>query len=77
METFPAGTKKVNALFTYENMKDGMPWGQLWTRDGEVYMEAADSVWAEGASGWTAYYVEDEPLAGEFTLTLFINGAPA
>ncbi len=51
MDTFPAGTKKVNALFTYQNMKDGMSWGQLWTRDGEVYMEATDSAWEEGTSG--------------------------
>ena len=76
---FPGGTTSVTALFTYEGMSDGMSWGQLWMKDGEVYDEDTSAVWDEGPEGWTGYYIEEDdgsPLSGEFTLTLFIDDVP-
>jgi hypothetical protein len=60
-------------------MEDGISWGDLWLRDGEVYIDGTDSVWEEGTQGWTAYYIEEDdgsPLSGDFELTLFINDVP-
>ncbi len=76
---FPAGTKVVTAWFTYQGMRDGMPWGQLWMRDGKVALEAMDETWTNDPTNWAAYYYEEDegvPLSGEYTLTLFIEGAP-
>jgi hypothetical protein len=75
--TFPAGTTSVTALFTYQNMADGMSWGQIWMNDGDVHDEDTNAVWDEGPEGWTGYYVEEDdgfPLNGEFELKLFIEG---
>ena len=76
---FPVGTRSVAALFTYENMTDGTPWSQVWTRDGEPYASGED-VWTGGATGWEAYYIEADPdgdLSGDFTLTVYLDGVPA
>ncbi len=75
-EHFAAGTRAVAALFTYRNMSDGLPWGQVWTRDGQPYAQSEDG-WAGGPAGWEAYYIEadaDGDLSGTFTLTLFVEG---
>lgn len=78
-EHFPAGTTAVTVRFTYDGAWDGMSWGQLWMRDGQVATSALTEVWDEGLSGWAAYiYEEDDgaPLSGKYDLTLFIQGTP-
>jgi hypothetical protein len=75
-DSFPAGTSQVWAFFTYNGMQDGQAWGRLWELDGEVYADARSEAWKEGESGWVAYSISDSdnaPLAGSFTLTLYIG----
>ncbi len=67
----------MTALFTYQNMADGLSWGQLWMNDGEVHDEDTNAVWDEGPDGWTGYYIEEDdgsPLSGQFELKLFMEG---
>ena len=75
--TFPAGTKKVWAYFTYLNMKNGDAWGRKWLRDGAVVLEK-NEIWDRGANGWfSAYYDMPDGSAlpsGTFDFVLYIGG---
>lgn len=72
---FPAGTRLVYAYFTYRGMTPGETWGHYWTMDGIEYIDGRGEAWDEGAEGWTAYYIDDEVLSGEISLTLYIGDA--
>lgn len=46
----PSGGKQVCATFQYQGLRDGLPWGQVWTLNGRKILEKEDR-WDDGASG--------------------------
>ena len=74
---FPSGTTAVWAYFTFENMQDGMLWGRMWEKDGEIWVDERGNSWEDGESGWVAYGIsEDDPsisLNGSYSLSLYIG----
>ena len=75
-DQFPAGTMRVWAIFTYQNMENGQPWGRIWENEGKVIVNATGESWEDGAEGWLAYvYSEEYALEGQYTLSLYIDDA--
>ena len=74
--SFPAGTTKVWAYFTYLNMKKGDAWSRKWFRDGVLLVEKNET-WDQGATGWAAYSyatTDGSPLpAGNYAFALYLG----
>jgi hypothetical protein len=74
---YPRGTTQLIALWEYENMEDGLEWGNTWLLDGEVWGDW-DYEWQGGQSGeWRSSisYTEGSPLeSGEWEVQLYIEG---
>jgi len=72
--TFPAGTTRVTAYWTFQGMTTGQEWGRRWLRDGQVIVDRLGQKWEDEESGATWYSLTDddglEPGAYEFQLFL-------
>jgi S1-C subfamily serine protease len=74
--TFPAGTKKVTAYWTFKGMTNGQEWGRRWVRNSQVLVDKLSQQWNDDESGWTSVFLSDEsgtaldPGSYEFRLFL-------
>ncbi|MDE3088636.1 MAG: trypsin-like peptidase domain-containing protein [Chloroflexota bacterium] len=73
--TFPAGTKKVTAYWTYKGVNKGQEWGRRWLQDGQVITDKPGQQWDGDASGsYSVSFTSDQGLdAGTYELQLFIG----
>lgn len=73
--TFPAGTKKVTAYWTFSGMVPGQEWGRQWLQDGEVIVDKLGQEWDDEPEGYTSYYLsDDEGLApGNYEFRLYLG----
>ena len=77
--TFPAGTRKVTAYWTFKGMTQGQEWGRRWLRDGQVLADKMNLQWNDEESGWslaTLTDASDQGLgldAGTYELHLFLG----
>lgn len=71
---FPKGTKRVYAFFTYREMERGMPWSQVWYREGEEVWSQA-SLWRRDREGiaWVYMELSDGFSSGEYEVRLYID----
>jgi hypothetical protein len=72
VESFPSGTTAVAAVWNYESMTDGEPWGAEWSRNGEV-LYASQYTWDFGNQGqrYLCFYDQDGLPDGDYHLDLF------
>jgi len=76
---YPAGATILIAVWDYENMEDGLKWGDVWLYEGDVVLDSRDEYeWAGGQTGSEAtwiYYEGGTPLpSGEYEVRLYIEG---
>jgi serine protease Do len=73
---FDTGTTQILAVFTYQNMRDGMKWGAVWKYNGQIAIDQRnDGKWKSGAKGTTGVSIalEEGLPDGEYELDLYIN----
>ena len=72
VESFPSGTTAVAAVWNYERMTDGEPWGAEWSRNGEV-LYASQYTWDFGDQGqrYLCFYNPDGLPDGNYHLDLY------
>jgi serine protease Do len=53
-DTFDSGAKQVVAVFSFQNMRNGMKWGAVWQYNGQIAIDQRnDGTWSSGAKGST------------------------
>jgi TolB protein len=73
---FSGKVTEIHAVFTYQNMMDGLPWERRWYLDGRQMAKAAD-VWNKGGTGTfhLTLTAGGSPLGGgRWRLELYVNG---
>ena len=72
VESFPSGTNAAAAVWTYEGMTDGEPWGAEWSLNGEITY-AGQYTWDFGGQGqrYLCFYDPDGLPDGNYRLELF------
>ena len=73
--SFPAGTKKVTAYWTFKGMSNGQEWGRRWIQDGQTIIDKPGQVWDIDESGWNSVSLTDDQGldAGTYEVQLFIG----
>ncbi len=72
--TFPAGTKKVTAYWTFKGMVKGQEWGRVWVENGKTIVDKRAQAWEGLESGWISYSLSDnDGMAGTYELQLYIG----
>lgn len=72
--SFPSDTTAVAAVWTYEGMTDGEPWGAEWSLNGEISY-TGHYTWDFGAEGqrYLCFYDANGLLDGNYHLELFAD----
>lgn len=72
------GVDEIYAIFSAENLVDGVQLKSVWKLDGQTVLEN-DSVWDQGPvdAAWLSIRHPDGLPIGRYTLEIFIEGKPA
>ncbi|MGC8880150.1 MAG: TolB family protein [Anaerolineae bacterium] len=75
-DTFAGRITEIHAIFTYQNMVDGLPWERRWYLNGQQMAKTTD-VWSKGNAGTfhLTLTAGGNPLgSGRWRLELYVNG---
>jgi len=75
---YPSGTTMLIGVWDYENMEDGLTWGEVWSYEGEVVIDERD--WWEwkggqaGSESSSLSYTAGRPLpSGDYEWRLYVD----
>jgi len=76
---YPSGTTMLIGVWDYENMEDGLTWGEVWSYEGDVVLDEREEYeWEAGQTGSEAvwlYFQNGNPLAsGRYEVGVYVEG---